>query len=493
MQKKSLNLIFNLLKIKKIDFINNRLIVEIFTGIKVYRFWISKKNHIDILKTLDFLFFDKITYIYVENFSLELFNSLLQNLSNICFIEVLVKKKKIYFIHMYYNNRFFYFYNTSLILPFSQEKYNIYALIFEEQSLLLNFHQKLNVNKLKLTKYSTATSLYLRLFSIRVHYFTSLKLKLQYANYVRQSFLGGRIFLKDTFNFQNYIYDINFQYGWNMRKKYPVYPLKEITNCFDISTQLGFLKVKIIHLPNRYVSLFPNYKINHVFILYSGELKFLIDLGLKFKIISGVLFKEKKIFNSYYNMILDNWNISSRLDKNLKKNALVSLYGRLGMNVEKSQKITYPYIHLSAAISSEARIQTLKYLISYRRFWYYSDTDSLFLTKPINFKYISTKIGLLKSILSKSFSIKLSLFIRARFYMICLKNKISLKHFFILKCSGIEKYKIKPISFFQVIFNKIITIRISYLNNISFLLVLKIKPRKVINYNSLKTLKLISH
>ena len=94
MQKKSLNLIFNLLKIKKIDFINNRLIVEIFTGIKVYRFWISKKNHIDILKTLDFLFFDKITYIYVENFSLELFNSLLQNLSNICFIEVLVKKKK---------------------------------------------------------------------------------------------------------------------------------------------------------------------------------------------------------------------------------------------------------------------------------------------------------------------------------------------------------------------------------------------------------------
>jgi hypothetical protein len=190
---------------------------------------------------------------------------------------------------------------------------------------------------------------------------------------------------------------------------------------------------------------------------------------------------------------LDNWNISSRLDKNLKKNALVSLYGRLGMNVEKSQKITYPYIHLSAAISSEARIQTLKYLISYRRFWYYSDTDSLFLTKPINFKYISTKIGLLKSILSKSFSIKLTLFIRARFYMICLKNKISLKQFFILKCSGIEKYKVKPISFFQVIFNKIITIRISYLNNISFLLVLKIKPRKVINYNSLKTLKLISH
>ena len=50
------------------------------------------------------------------------------------------------------------------------------------------------------------------------------------------------------------------------------------------------------------VTVFPNYKINHVFILYSGELEFLIDLGLKFKIISGA--KYSGVPHNVYDLVL---------------------------------------------------------------------------------------------------------------------------------------------------------------------------------------------
>ena len=128
-------------------------------------------------------------------------------------MEVLVKNNKIYFIRLYYANKIFYFYSIDLILPFSQKNQNYYFLKFEEQNLLINFYLKVNNKALKFTKFCSATSLFLKLFLTHIYYFQSLKLKKKHSMFILKSYKGGQMFLKKNFNFQNYLYDINFQYG----------------------------------------------------------------------------------------------------------------------------------------------------------------------------------------------------------------------------------------------------------------------------------------
>jgi len=486
------NLKFNILKIKKNRSLIQHIILEIFNGVKTHKYLILKQNSKLFLKILNTCFKDLKSYIYIEAYSLEVIYDLLENLFKFYFIEVLVKNNLIYFIRLYYKNKIFYFYRINLLLPFFIKKQNFYFFKYEEQNLLINFFLKVSTKKINFTKSGSSTSIFFKTFLSKLFYFNSLKLKKYQSNFIFKSYKGGQIFLKKNFNFANYFYDINFQYGWNMRKNFPIYSKNFISVSINILQIVGFFKVKVTQIPFLNYSFILKYNIGDIYILYSSELKFLIEIGFQFKIIYGVIFKKKKIFKEYFNIFLKNLKINSRFDKNLKKNALVSLYGRLAMITENFQNVSYPYIHISAAISSESRIQILKYLISYNYLWFYSDTDSLFLKKPIPIKYVLIQIGFMKPIINKFFLISFSLFIRPRFYLINLKQKNYLNKFFILKTSGIEKKELKPLSFFQIAFNKTLLVHIKKNNNINCILSLKLNylnKLKIFNYKSFKIIR----
>ena len=98
----------------------------------------------------------------------------------------------------------------------------------------------------------------------------------------------------------------------------------------------------------------------------------------------------------------------------------------------------------------------------------------------------------MKPIINKFFLISFSLFIRPRFYLISLKQKNYLNKFFILKTSGIEKKELKPLSFFQIAFNKTLLVHIKKNNNINCILSLKLNylnKLKIFNYKSFKIIR----
>lgn len=296
--------ILTLLNIKYADVLKNFIIFEIFKGTRVYKYWFPKKKIQSFLKVLQLVSSGKRVYIYSEQNNLEIIFQFLEDLSNFCFIEALIKNQFIYFLHFHYKNKIFYFYNTNLITPFIHKKFISYFFFFEKQSILTKFYLQADKYKLRLTKYSTATTLFLKFFLCQTNYFKKLKLK--DARFISKSYLGGRVFLKTGLKFQTYAYDINFQYGWTMRKKYPVYVDKIIYSSFDISISLGFFKVKLIFLPKFYETFFINYKRGDILILYSNEIQILIDIGFKFKILKGISFKKRRVFEKYYNSILKN-------------------------------------------------------------------------------------------------------------------------------------------------------------------------------------------
>lgn len=100
----------------------------------------------------------------------------------------------------------------------------------------------------------------------------------------------------------------------------------------------------------------------------------------------------------------------------------------------------------------------------------------------------------MKPLTNRFFYIKLSIIIRARFYMLCIRVRKSQKCFFVLKTSGIEKNTFKPLSVFQCLFNK--TVRLLIKNTYSSFSEMIIKTNyskklKILKYNSLKVMNYI--
>lgn len=179
-----------------------------------------------------------------------------------------------------------------------------------------------------------------------------------------------------------------------------------------------------------------------VFTYFSEEIYNAMDFGYKFKILRGYIFEKGYIFKDYVETL---YNLKSTSEKNspdyiISKLLLNSLYGRLGMEPEaldhliKSSELLHKYyakftiansidlkngkelisywnkdkissdknisVPISLAVTAYGRIhmaQLKMNLISAGYTIYYSDTDSLFLDKPLENKYLGEELGQMKT------------------------------------------------------------------------------------------------
>jgi len=213
--------------------------------------------------------------------------------------------------------------------------------------------------------------------------------------------------------------------------------------------------------------------------LFSEELKNAIKFGYKFKIIDGYLFKKQNIFEDYINILY-----KMRLDypksdpmNYIAKLLLNSLYGRFGMNdnftinqvyyIDDAQKfinetpnienlieignyiiiqnkkdnlddrldngsITHNInIAIASAITAYARIHMSQFKNNPNYKLYYSDTDSIYINKPLDNSLISNKtLGAMKL---ESINIK-GIFIAPKVYGLENENREIL-----IKAKGLTK------------------------------------------------------
>ena len=256
--------------------------------------------------------------------------------------------------------------------------------------------------------------------------------------------------------FNLYSYDVNSEYPEAMCQDMPGGYVQFIKGNLDLKdrTIFGFFKAEIIAPKDLNIPILPiKYKGNTLCALgswtdwyFTEELREAEKYGYKIKIIQGYNFQRKNLFKEYVNNL---YSIKENTDKNDPKYTIVKFilnmtYGRFGMNPIKDESvivsnnkavnylmdpnkeiidhyvfenntefIRYTEIlaeektdnnlngpNVSIAIASAVvaygriKINQLKHLEGVNT--YYSDTDSVFIDKPLSSELVGKKLGQLK-------------------------------------------------------------------------------------------------
>lgn len=181
---------------------------------------------------------------------------------------------------------------------------------------------------------------------------------------------------------------------------------------------------------------------------FSEELKFASEHGYEFEILSGVEFEKDKIFNEYVDHFYKIKATTSGAEKYIAKLHLNCLYGVFGRRLdqlstrlvknenllqylnetkiknileidnehsvliiennvsdmlaldEKYQTSVRSNVAIAAAITAYGRIHMAKFKLKYADNLVYSDTDSIFITTPLDPSYIGDQLGMMKDELS---------------------------------------------------------------------------------------------
>ena len=244
---------------------------------------------------------------------------------------------------------------------------------------------------------------------------------------------------------QVYCYDINSLYPYVMQENY--YPVGKPTyfeGWFEgWHKKLGIYYVDVI-CPNLEVPFLMT-RVDGKTIapvgnfsawLTSADIQFAMKLGYKFKMHKGYTFKAGKIFSNYVETIYD-LRLEAKANEDKAKDVvckllLNSLYGRFGMSpfltkyhivepgnyngllpediiqLGANELVSFPQAMNRDSITLNISLPVSAFVTSYARreiYFYkqlagkdllYSDTDSIFTTKPIPNKYIGNKLGQMK-------------------------------------------------------------------------------------------------
>lgn len=314
--------------------------------------------------------------------------------------------------------------------------------------------------------------------------------------YIRKSYMGGLcdVYIPSLEN--GYCYDVNSLYPAIMKdNKFPIgKPKKVRASDIDIKNFIGFIDCDVISPKYMKVPFLPFNDRERGLITPLGKwsgtyfYKEIIkaqELGYKFIFKSGLKYeREDFLFTEFvddiYKMRLDNKGLP--LDK-ICKLILNSLYGRFGMQVDKEstkfltlkelKKMKENYtitsfhtvsddyyivngkkdmrtskerykntidvltaVQIASAITSYARIFMYNFKNLENNRCYYSDTDSIFLSKKLDDKFVGGEMGKFKL----EYQLEKGFFIAPKMYKIILKDipeKITMK--------GIKKDEVKSI------------------------------------------------
>jgi len=278
-------------------------------------------------------------------------------------------------------------------------------------------------------------------------------------NDLKRSYTGGSVDVYKPSGENIYRYDVNSLYPYVMKNSpMPVgTPYYFEGNIFDVDKDaFGFFNVKVVspkHIkhPILQVRLNTGDGVRTVCpigswsgMYFSEEIKNAEKYGYKFEVLNGYLFEKCYIFNGYVDFLYDikRTSVQKSADYIISKLLLNSLYGRFGMSPEienhiiidsdcedeycdndkysvrdilefNNGKELISYIKrsdydidydksvnisvaISSAITAYSRIHMSKFKNLDDIILFYSDTDSLDFSKPLNNKFIGEELGKLK-------------------------------------------------------------------------------------------------
>lgn len=252
------------------------------------------------------------------------------------------------------------------------------------------------------------------------------KLAKSTSDYCRKSYFGGRteIFKPLCKHGPLYEFDVNSLYPFVMRENF--FPVNKGIFTFEYEkNHLGIYQCEVLCPESEYMPclgvissgkyIFPKGKFSGYFT--SVEIDYARSIGYKISVIDGYYFpKKEKLFTEYVNKLyqirLDSKKNS--VDDILAKLLMNSLYGRMGMNLEKEniefiprlgnkdmdiiiksgrdkyglfkKPVTiksFTHVAIASFVTAYARIHMHKLMYPIRDHVYYTDTDSIFTTKKL--------------------------------------------------------------------------------------------------------------
>jgi hypothetical protein len=269
--------------------------------------------------------------------------------------------------------------------------------------------------------------------------------------FIRESYVGGISEVFKPYLKNGYCYDANSLYPFAMMKnKFPVGKGKFVSgNSIDINNFIGFIECEVIadkeynFLPYRDDKrglITPTGKWRSVY--FHAEIIKAIELGYQIKFLKGFKYeKEEYIFKNFVNNLYEiRKNSKTKAMNNISKLILNSLYGRFGMkiftestkfisskdiyklkklyeitnihylgndvytvNVIKKSKNdlelyrnsidTETAVQIASAVTSYARIYMYDFKNIKENECYYTDTDSIFLEKKLDKKFLGVDLG----------------------------------------------------------------------------------------------------
>jgi len=406
-------------------------------------------------------------------------------------------------ISLNYNNNIIVWKNSIRIFPMSLDKL---CKLFGVEGKLSNYDIRFNdislFNSAKLwgnfKKYALqdAISLYQALITAQAIYFNNyniditsifssptLSLKIfrsKFLNYpipilfkgvdefVRGGYYGGGTDYYKAYGTNIKYYDVNSLYPNAMLNPMPLKLLKYHKNMFGVKLEnfFGYIEVDVIcpsdmlkpMLPFKYEgrTIYPTG--NWRAIYFSEELKAMIPLGYKFKLIRGFEFSKINIFNNYvdhfFNIklnstgakkliaklhlnglygyfgrkqdLIETINVSNTslhhylatrivkeflkindkyttllLSDNLNHKVIRSLNMACESNIQATNKIVMSNVAVAGAVTAYARIQMIYYKLLPGTL--YTDTDSIFTTDELPLHLIGSDLGLMKDELEGNF------------------------------------------------------------------------------------------
>lgn len=269
--------------------------------------------------------------------------------------------------------------------------------------------------------------------------------------FIRKSYFGGSTDYFRKYGKKLYYFDVNSLYPFAMMKPIPHKIIKfhdDLSN-YNLDELFGFFKAEIITpknlicplLPyrNGEMTIHPTGKFTGIY--FSEELKAVKAQGYKIKLISGYEFSKTNLFQRYIEHFYNIKKIAKGAERFISKLHLNTLYGYFGrsfnmintliidnnkmLDISLNHKIKNIYeindnlscvlikeetnnnhynfiksnVAIASAVTSYARIEMIKiktYCLNNRIKIYYTDTDSIFLDKPLPSKFIGDDIGLYK-------------------------------------------------------------------------------------------------
>lgn len=201
-------------------------------------------------------------------------------------------------------------------------------------------------------------------------------------NFIKQGYFGGITEVYKPYGENLFYYDVNSEYPFVAKNKLPghqyIYMEDLEGNGFNLDELFGFFYCKVKTNEN-YIGLLPIHSDGSLIlpngefygVWFSEELKFAKDKGYEIKVIKGYNFNiQENVFQKFVDDLYDIRLKAKGMIKAITKLILNSPFGRLGMNIHRSEfkivdKVTLDLILSTHVVRSLKELNDNTFIVSF--------------------------------------------------------------------------------------------------------------------------------